>query len=411
MNRIFGCVEKALVILCLLYFTRGLNNPLLTPPIVVTLLRYGTGAFALSYLILLGSQVLNTIKQDKWILMVVFLSAISFIWSDYSDYTLELVQTELLQMSVFGIYIATRFTLKQQLHLIVITLLIAILMSFAVSVAMPVVGISEEGLLRGIFDHKNDASAYGILASISSFSLALERKENKWDSLKNWAVFGIAIVFVLATTSKTGLVLSIFIPLTIMLYISSRWRGEIIAIVLPLIVLVIYVVLTTVISQWHFLLSSIGGDPTLTGRTGIWQVSLQHIMERPFLGFGRGAFWALGSDTQFEASKAVAAIGFVAPHAHNGYIDLLLDIGFIGGLCFGISLVTLWIQSLRLAYSATMAEQIWPLAFSIFITINNITESYLLWNVNLFWVFYVMTSISAKKLSVRKLRAISGAKD
>lgn len=404
MSKILYGAEKAFVVLCLLYFTRGLNNPLLTPPTVVSLFRYGTGAFALFFLILLGAQTLNTIKHDKWILMVVFLSAISFIWSGYSDYTAELIKTELFPMSIFGIYMATRFRLRQQLNLIVIALSIAMLLSFMVAVAMPAVGISEEGLFRGIFDHKNDASAYGILAALSSFALALD-KGTKTD-LKNWLVFGVAIAFVLATTSKTGLVLSLFIPLTILVYIRSRWKGELIAVILPIIVLVVYVVLTVVINQWHFLLSAIGGDPTLTGRTDIWQVSLQRIAERPWLGFGRGAFWALGSQTQDEASNAVAAFGFIAPHAHNGYIDLLLDIGLIGSLCFGISLIKLWIQSLKLAYSATMAEQIWPLAFSIFITVNNITESYLLWNTNLFWVLYISTSISAQKLSIKKLKAM-----
>ncbi|MEM7064221.1 MAG: O-antigen ligase family protein [Cyanobacteria bacterium P01_B01_bin.77] len=406
MSQIFFYGEKIFVICSLLYFTRGVN--LLVSPALVSLFRYGTGAFAFFFLILLGVQALNTIKKDKWILIVVFLSAISFIWSEYADYTTELIKTELFQMSAFGIYLSTRFTLRQQLNFLIIALSMAMFLSFVVAATMPSMGISEEGLFRGIFDHKNDASAYGILAALASFSLALDKSEKK-SSLMGWLVFGVAIIFVLATTSKTGLVLSIFIPLAITFYIRSRWKGEIIAIILPIIVLVVYAVLTLIISQWHFLLSAIGGDPTLTGRTDIWRVSLEHIAERPWLGFGRGAFWFLGSQTQDEVSNAVAAFGFTAPHAHNGYIDLLLDIGLIGGFCFAISLIKLWVHSFKLAYSATMTEQIWPLAFAIFITINNVTESYLLWNTNLFWVIYISTSISAKKLSPRKLRAMSAA--
>lgn len=406
MNQILYHAEKAFVILSLLYFTRGLD--LLIPSVAVSLFRYGTGAFALFFLFLLGAQALNTVKQDKWILMVVFLSAISFAWSEYADYTTELIKTELLQMSVFGVYLAARFTLKQQITLIVVALSIAMLLSFTVAVTMPSIGISEEGLFRGIFNHKNDASAYGILTALSSCSLGLDKEKNK-TNFKSWLIFGIAIIFVLATTSKTGLVLSFFIPLAIALYIHSRWKGEVVVIVLPIIIGIAYIAVTTAISQWDILLPAIGGDPTLTGRTGIWEVSLQHIAERPWLGFGRGAFWALGSKTQDEASNAVSAFGFTAPHAHNGYIDLILDIGLIGGFCFAVSLIKLWAQSLRLAYAATMAEQIWPLAFSIFITINNVTESYLLWNTNLFWVIYISTSVSAKKLSAKKLKAISKA--
>jgi O-antigen ligase len=105
------------------------------------------------------------------------------------------------------------------------------------------------------------------------------------------------------------------------------------------------------------------------------------------------------SATYIEASKAVSPVGFTAPHAHNGYIDLILDIGLIGAILFGISFITTWVRSLKLAYWAQAPEQLWPLGFLLFLTINNMTESYLLWNTNVYWVIYIALALSIKKRS------------
>ncbi|MBA3923884.1 MAG: O-antigen ligase family protein, partial [Nostocaceae cyanobacterium] len=81
-----------------------------------------------------------------------------------------------------------------------------------------------------------------------------------------------------------------------------------------------------------------GRDPTLTGRTEIWGVALSRLHEHLLLGFGRGAFWAPGSKNALEAGLAVS-LNFIPPHVHNGFLDLALDIGLIGFVCFAISFV------------------------------------------------------------------------
>jgi O-antigen ligase len=381
LQRLFQKIEEVFVVISLLYFTRGLAAFL--PGTVLSLLRYGIPLCALSILFLLGiSRTLRTLRADIFLCLLTFLAAISFLWSAYPQFTLLFNRSELMPMSIFGVYLAVRFTLRQQVKLIAFSLAASILLSYLVVLVAPGIGIgSKNGLVQGIFSHKNDASAHGILAALSALALSLGEKQER---LKGVLLFCLALLFVLLTTSKTGLVLIFLIPTSVLLYLRYRWKGRSTIVILCVTSIFAVVTFGLITRNWDVLLEIIGGNTTLTGRTYIWEVTTKYITQRPFLGYGRTAFWVPGSSTYIEASKAVSPLGFTAPHAHNGYIDMVLDVGFIGAILFGISFIKTWIRSLKLAYRAWLPEQLWPLGFLMFLTINNMTESYLLWNTNLY---------------------------
>ncbi len=83
----------------------------------------------------------------------------------------------------------------------------------------------------------------------------------------------------------------------------------------------------------------------------------------------------------------------------------MLDVGFVGFALFLISFVIAYLRSLKLAYASDNAEDIWPLAFLLFLTLNNMMESYLLRLANVYWVLYVATALSVK---VRKTLSVKG---
>ena len=71
------------------------------------------------------------------------------------------------------------------------------------------------------------------------------------------------------------------------------------------------------------ILSSIGRDHTLTGRTDLWNV-LYGMNPNPILGAGFEAFWR-GPRLQWLAQTIGAA-----NEAHNGYLEVFLNLGWIG---------------------------------------------------------------------------------
>ena len=75
------------------------------------------------------------------------------------------------------------------------------------------------------------------------------------------------------------------------------------------------------------LLLFFGKDPTLTGRTGLWQVMFSLVYERPILGYGIGLFSRPEIMYQFSAE-----FGWAAKTTHSSYIDLVLGIGLPGSL-------------------------------------------------------------------------------
>jgi exopolysaccharide production protein ExoQ len=81
-------------------------------------------------------------------------------------------------------------------------------------------------------------------------------------------------------------------------------------------------------------LESMGRDSTLTGRTDIWSVALQFAQNQWF-GAGYESFW-LG-----ERLESISrAVGTGLNQAHNGYIEIYLNLGWIGIGFLGIILVT-----------------------------------------------------------------------
>ena len=71
----------------------------------------------------------------------------------------------------------------------------------------------------------------------------------------------------------------------------------------------------------------IGRDMSFTGRLPLWEMSLQAARVHPLLGYGYNGFW---TDDSRAVQYIWAMITWKAPSAHNGYLDIVLQIGLIG---------------------------------------------------------------------------------
>jgi len=83
------------------------------------------------------------------------------------------------------------------------------------------------------------------------------------------------------------------------------------------------------------LLGAVGRDPTLTGRTEIWSVVLG-LHTNPWIGTGFESFW-LG-----DRLKAIWSYfqNFPINEAHNGYLEIYLNLGWIGVTLLAFLLLT-----------------------------------------------------------------------
>ncbi len=116
-------------------------------------------------------------------------------------------------------------------------------------------------------------------------------------------------------------------------------------------------------SSLKFYVSSVGRDATLTGRTEVWATLLPVAMQRPIVGNGIGGFWSPRTRATFMISEG-----------HSGYLDILLNLGFVGILLVSIFILS----SCRKAHRELSYDFDWAvlwICFLIMAMVHNITET------------------------------------
>jgi O-antigen ligase len=81
-------------------------------------------------------------------------------------------------------------------------------------------------------------------------------------------------------------------------------------------------------------LQAMGRNPTLTGRTDIWR-ALLHMSGNPLLGAGFESFW-LGRQLQWAMGGLLQGVN----EAHNGYLEVFLNLGWFGVALLALLIVT-----------------------------------------------------------------------
>ncbi|MHC1725274.1 MAG: O-antigen ligase family protein [Syntrophobacteraceae bacterium] len=134
--------------------------------------------------------------------------------------------------------------------------------------------------------------------------------------------------------------------------------------------------------------SVFGRDESLTGRTDIWAYLVPYATSRPIFGHGYGGFWT-------DKIKDVTS-----NYAHNGYLDIILDLGFVGYLLFLIFFVSSSLKAQALMYYDFKWGVFW-LCMIVMAVIHNIAESSttsfygMFASIELF-IFIILNSFSCK---------------
>lgn len=83
--------------------------------------------------------------------------------------------------------------------------------------------------------------------------------------------------------------------------------------------------------------SALGRDSTLTGRTDIWASLMPDISRQPILGYGFSGFWTVTRTIDHQIGEA-----------HNGYLDVCLQLGLVGLGLTGIFILSGAKKALRI---------------------------------------------------------------
>jgi exopolysaccharide production protein ExoQ len=130
---------------------------------------------------------------------------------------------------------------------------------------------------------------------------------------------------------------------------------------------------------------AVGRDPTLTDRTKIWSFLLS-MKTNPLLGVGYESFW-LGP--RLERFWQNAALGHIN-EAHNGYLEVYLNLGIVGLIFFGWFVVA----SYRTICRKLALSSLGPLRLSLWtvVLLYSVTEAG--FRSGLMWLTFLLGAIA-----------------
>lgn len=402
-------VEKVFCIFSLLFFTdailptlnevSGLN----TAPLKLVLSN-GITIISIFLIFVRYKKVFHVVIREKFLWIIVGIALASMFWSDVPVSTLR-GGIFLLQTTLFGVYIAARYSLNEQLRLLAWTFGIVVLLSIVFALALPSYGVmtvqeggAHEGAWRGIYVHKNGLGRMMVLSAVVFLLSATNSRRYSWVA---WAGFGLSIAIIVLSTSKTALAILLTIIVLLPFYKALRWNYSL---AVPFFITVILVgagVAILLISNAEAILGAFGRDLTFTGRTELWAVVLHKIWERPWLGYGYGGFWR---GWEGESAQVLRIVRWEAPHSHNGFLDLWLDLGLLGLSAFALSFLAVCLRAVTCLRLTKTSEGLLPLAYLTFLLLANLTESSLL-RQNSLWILYVVVTFSTHKMTVNKMKS------
>jgi O-antigen ligase len=138
-----------------------------------------------------------------------------------------------------------------------------------------------------------------------------------------------------------------------------------------------------------FLLTALGRNPTLTGRTDLW-ANLIELRASPMLGAGFESFW-LGP----RLDKLWKIYWWQPNEAHNGYLEVYLNLGWVGIVLFAGTVLAGYRSIISMLKTDPDGGRL-RLAFFVVGLAYNMTESAIR-TTDLMWLAFLMALIGVPK--------------
>lgn len=251
----------------------------------------------------------------------------------------------------------------------------------------------------GVATHKN---SLGQLACVSATFLFWSLFEGRKNRNLLWWIDLVVLVMSLwllrgsGTASSKTAILLFFIGLFVYfgLKVLKNYpfnAGKMVSCMLLFFILfefIIYII--TDQSIFAMVISASGRDQTLTGRTFLWEELIK--MASPFLGAGFGAFW-----TSDNISILWRSFDWGPESAHNGFLDVYLDLGFVG-IVFLIGFIAQAYRNLMNRLMIDYSYGVFQVILFFMSIIYNFTESSLLRPSSLLWIALLLITVNIRSL-------------
>ncbi|MCF6328795.1 MAG: O-antigen ligase family protein [Henriciella sp.] len=396
-----GRLELALLFLALILFSGGLLPRLISGEQsadglpLLRVLWLPVYALTLAAMVWKTKTMAITALRMPFMLALIILAGLSCLWS--IDPGLSQRRGLAIAMTCFaGMFIGSRYDWKTLLRMFGMVWLTVSVLSFLTALLNPGFGVMQDvhaGAWTGLYFEKNQLG--GNMARAAFLSGFLFLMDRPWRKL--WA-FGAVLcaVMVLLTTSMTSL-LGLLLGIAVLSIGAWMKRGLLTGLVITWAGVVVAGIFAVVmIFAPDLIFAALGRDPSLTGRTDIWAALVDMIGQRPWFGYGYGAFWASESEPAYWVREV---LGWDAPTAHNGWLEVALALGLVGLACLVLDFcMTLW-RALRSSLNTWTG--IFALGVCAQFILFSLSESISLQQNDLTWITYVAVAAQLTRRSRR----------
>jgi exopolysaccharide production protein ExoQ len=302
--------------------------------------------------------------RENWVIVaVVGFALFSTIWSDYPYLTFRRA-TQLALVTAIAIAVAISAAGPRQAHTLLYSWLIAVMALNLVMIAIwPSSSISGSGA-QGIYTNKNTAGQIAMITAIIGATWMISTR-NVASVIVGIIGLMMAFTLLLLSSSKTSIGLTLVALVVVAVFPLSVVLGE------RFVLLIWFMGLVGILSLiglfvWNDfdlvgVLATAIADKSFTGRDALWAFAWKMANERPWGGYGYGAFWDVG-----EANDPLVRVdpgtwlGDVEKgainQAHNGYLELWLNIGLPATIVVIVTLAYWLVRDFRCIKTAASRE-------------------------------------------------------
>jgi exopolysaccharide production protein ExoQ len=238
-----------------------------------------------------------------------------------------------------------------------------------------------KGYWHGLTSQKNQLGSLASIGALLWFHGWASRQVGVFLAM---AGFALSMTLLILSRSSTSIMATVLVSMLMLMMLRSlpvylrRYTPYMVGLFV-IVTLAYSMAVLNVVPGLSILLKPItfitGKDTTFSARTQIWDIIRTHIQLSPIIGSGYGGYWGAGPVPSSPSFIFLGVMGFYPSEAHNGYMDIINDLGYIGLLLllgYLIYYIRQSIKLLRIDY--TQATLYLGLMFQQLLT--NLSESH-----------------------------------
>lgn len=326
--------------------------------------------------------------QQKYLGVYLGLVVFSSLWSPTPLLSFRAALAFLL-ISGFAVHFAREYSWQQNFQLLRYSQAIIAIFSIFMAFFVPSEGLTEKGWAGGIGHPIELGNMMALAASFWLLSTIQNRKQI-FISLP----FCILCIAIMQLANSAGAFL-VFISLAVIVFILPIFRrlNFLQANLLFTFILLLFSAPTIwLLGSFEQTISLFNKDVTFTGRIPLWNFLIeQKIPDHLWFGHGYSGFWQSWQGSEDPAASVSRLVGDWAVHAHNGFLDIILNLGLIGLILFILSFLVNISRAIKLMFISRNYESIVPLMILTFVFMSNLSQTSIIFP-GYIWFLYAMVT-------------------